>query len=184
MLNQPPLFVRRWLSCDAKKDEISQFCHQKSVRTEPRGGRSLLSFYPLSTSFPDLLEHSVSFSHLQFRERERKKALFISVLGGRTYAAFACKVSKMCFIQNCPMPLTELGLRFSSFLNLFISVVFKTLSWSIFPCFVVGLGNKKTTKKKPVQMFFFMSYFKLRSVYWKIMQTFIRFAISRNRVCI
>lgn len=70
MLKQPPLFVRWWLSCDAKKDEISQFCHQKSVRTEPRGGRSLLSFYPLSTSFPDLLEYSASFSHLRFREKK------------------------------------------------------------------------------------------------------------------
>lgn len=47
-------------------------------------------------------------------QRKKKKALFISVLGGHTHAAFVCKVSKMCFIQNCPMPLTELGLRLSS----------------------------------------------------------------------
>lgn len=42
-----PLFVRRWLFFYAKKDEISQFCHQHSVRIVPQGGRSLLSFYPI-----------------------------------------------------------------------------------------------------------------------------------------
>lgn len=163
MLNQPPLFVRRWLSCDAKKDEISQFCHQKSVRTEPQGGRSLLSFYPLSTSFPDLLRHIASFSHLWFREK--KKALFISALYGRTHAAFACKVSKMCFIQNCPMPQSELGLRLTSFLNLFFFVIFKTLSCNFFPVMLysAALG------KKIAQMFLLCHMFSSvwTTVYWK-----------------
>lgn len=166
MLNQPPLFVRRWLSCDAKKDEISQFCHQKSVRTEPQGGRSLLSFYPLYTSFPDLLEHSASFSHLRFREG--KKALFISVLYGHTHAAFACKVSKMCFIQNCPMPLTELGLHLSSFLNLFIFINFKTLSCSIFflYCVLCCMGYFRKTQHIYVVLWCMFSS-GLTAVYWK-----------------
>lgn len=82
----------------------------------------------------------------------RKKAHFISVLYGhthtrtRTRAAFARITSKICFIQNRPMPRTDLGLLLSYFINLFVFIIFFFASFSL--CYTV-LG-------KSAQMFAFV----------------------------
>lgn len=119
MLNQPPLFVRRWLSCDAKKDEISQFCHQKSVRTEPQGGRSLLSF--TRSPLPFLIYFSTELLSVICDSERRKSPFYIS-----SPWTYSCRFPKwalskiaLCLQLNrdYAYPLLKIGLYFIQHLS-------------------------------------------------------------------